>query len=78
MSSLTTACTKFERHFRILEQGEWCHAGHGATGDQPEPKAEPDNSSDENSVGERHPGTLREGIVTDGRGLFAGLVEHFA
>ena len=37
-----------------------------------------DNSSDENSVGERHPGTLREGIVTDGRGLFAGLVEHFA
>jgi hypothetical protein len=21
---------------------------------------------------------LREGIVTDGRGLFAGLVEHFA
>jgi hypothetical protein len=25
-----------------------------------------------------HPGILREGIVTDGRGLFAGLVEHFA
>ena len=40
--------------------------------------SQPDNSSDENSVGERHPGAWREGIVTDGRGLFAGLVEHFA
>ena len=53
----------------MLPRGPWC------TGDQPEPKAEPDNSSDENSVGERHPGTLREGIVTDGRGLFAALVD---
>src|SRR5229473_2447137 len=34
------------------QQAEWCDAAHGATGNQPEPKAKPNNSSDENCVGE--------------------------
>src|SRR5262249_32960086 len=40
------------------QQAEWCTAAHGATGDQPEPKAKPKNSADENCVGECQPATL--------------------
>src|SRR5438105_6337683 len=40
------------------QQAEWGNAAHGATGDQPEPKAKPDDSSDENCVGERQPTTF--------------------
>src|SRR4029077_10781698 len=40
------------------QQAEWCDAAHGATGDQPEPKAKPNNSSDENCVGECQPTTF--------------------
>src|SRR5262249_9829341 len=31
------------------QQAKWCDAAHGATGDQPEPKAKSNDSSDENS-----------------------------
>src|SRR5581483_371727 len=37
------------------QQTERRDAAHRATGDQPEPEAEPDNSSDENRVGQRQP-----------------------
>ncbi len=37
------------------QQTERRDAAHRATGDQPEPEAEPSNSSDENRVGERQP-----------------------
>src|ERR1700752_5324025 len=40
------------------QQTEGCDAAHGATGDQPEPKAKPNNSSDENCVGESQPTTF--------------------
>ena len=40
------------------QQAEWCDAAHRATGDQPEPKAKPHNSSDENCVGECQPTTF--------------------
>src|SRR5437868_2509615 len=40
------------------QQTEGCDAAHGATGDQPEPKAKPNNSSDENCVGECQPATF--------------------
>jgi len=40
------------------QQAEWCDAAHGATGNQPEPKAKPDNSPDENCVGECQPTTF--------------------
>src|SRR5882672_12432300 len=40
------------------QQTEGCDAAHGATGDQPEPKAKPNNSSDENCVGECQPTTF--------------------
>jgi len=40
------------------QQAEWCDAAHGATGDQPEPKTKPNNSSDENRVGECQPTTF--------------------
>src|SRR5262249_38155844 len=40
------------------QQAEWCDAAHGATGDQPEPNTEPDNSSNENCVGECQPTTF--------------------
>src|SRR6476620_3280566 len=39
------------------QQTEGCDSAHRATGDQPEPKSEPDNSSDKNSVGECQPAT---------------------
>src|SRR5262245_61484376 len=39
------------------QQTEGCDAAHGATGDQPEPKAKPNNSSDENCAGECQPTT---------------------
>src|SRR5262249_56917838 len=37
------------------QQPEGPNAAHGATGDQPEPKAKPKNSADENCVGECQP-----------------------
>src|SRR5262249_55771864 len=40
------------------QQAEWCDAAHGTTGDQPEPKAKPKDSADENCVGECQPTTL--------------------
>src|SRR5215467_3756690 len=40
------------------QQAEWCDAAHGAMGDQPEPKAKPKDSADENCVGECQPTTL--------------------
>src|SRR5229473_3285990 len=40
------------------QQAEWCDAAHGATGDQPEPKAKPNDSSDENCIDECQPTTF--------------------
>src|SRR5207253_11274356 len=40
------------------QQTEGCDAAHGASGNQPEPKSEPNNSSDENCIDERQPTTF--------------------